>query len=1439
MTELKKTRARRPWKKALKIAALALTLLLLTVAGLFIWLGTSSGARFVYRQTAKILAADGFELTVGQIEGPLPGRLLVRDALFSDARGPLARAGLLEVELAPTALLRGLAHLPLIRIENPELLRVPAPAEPGEEESGPFSLPVAVRVDRLDLNGGRVQAGALAALGLENPELLFSVGGQARLEPGLTALDLETLVSEADGGRLLGLTAKVGGGTRLEPADRLELDLKISDRPGGFLSKLLADPQWSGLNLEFKGAGPLNDWRGRLDLSTAALGDLKAELVFRGQSGLIWYDLVAGQAWLADLRAELASPVHLATGLQLAAAVSRQGADLRADLSAESAGEPALALAGRLSGSLKPGGGDFQFDSTLNGLGGFSGDEQPLTLSAKFNLDRQSQKVDDLKLNGAGLSLSGAARRHLDSGAVQGDLDLNLADGSPLLKELLRLAGLGEDDFGGSLRIGGDLDWRGPLEAAAGHFQVEGRNMRWPDRRWEQLLGPALDITAGLSGGAGEALTLLIRDAGAGLLSLNGQIDCRPAGSLAHSEFQADLQAALGDVNPLAADLAGPLDLRLTGSGRLDRLRAGLDLASPGLRAAPGTVSGLKLRLEAAGGLFRDSGSELNPDLSGNLEFSAEDSPGGPLAFKSDWLFRQDGPDLSLAASNIDGQLAGLLLGGDFRADLPGGGRPRLGGGLRAEVDDWSRLAALTGQPLAGSPARLSLRLEAPEGRQSAEADLDLPSLKLGRGREESLSLKAARLNLKADDIFEALDLDLDFRLGAGLAGPLSWGGGEVRAAGRGGRGDFAAELKNARLAGAGGQGRDGLNLAGTYALGREPEVQLKRLELGVAKSGLSLKEPLTVSLGANLKISPFSAVFRPAGQMSAEVDLSPGAMKIKADLKKVPYSFFKAFAGLDLPDGEIQNLRLDLDQSGGGLAGDFELQTQASPRELKNIQPGLALQGRLKAGASPALELEGRISGGANWKAQGDLSARLPLSQGTDGAFPVPDYQAPLAAKVKFVGPVGPLWGLLGQPDRSLTGLAQIDAELGGTLSRPLPRGTAYLAGGRFEDQLWGVLVNDIQVEAHSSPELPLKALVSAKDGRSGGLALEAQVRDLNHPDISAKGRLSRFSPVHRDDLVVFVSGDFGAEGPLDRLSLSSDLTVDRGELDLKIVQSANSIPTLTSSRPDGRAGGAGADRGRLGLKIKIPNQFFIRGYGLESEWRGELNIGGSADRPSLVGQLAPVRGYFEIFSKEFQFTGGQIALNGGANPSLNLELTNNGPNIAAIARITGTARKPGLSLESRPPLPQDEVLAQVLFGKSASGLSPFEAIQLAGAVNELRSFGQGGVSVIGRLRGATGLDVLRVGGTDNDRERRASSLSGSLGREMAGGPSGGGGQSDDLAVEAGKYISDSIYVGVEHSGLAGAAVRVEVELAPSISFEARTSAESSRFGVGWKKDY
>ncbi len=138
--------------------------------------------------------------------------------------------------------------------------------------------------------------------------------------------------------------------------------------------------------------------------------------------------------------------------------------------------------------------------------------------------------------------------------------------------------------------------------------------------------------------------------------------------------------------------------------------------------------------------------------------------------------------------------------------------------------------------------------------------------------------------------------------------------------------------------------------------------------------------------------------------------------------------------------------------------------------------------------------------------------------------------------------------------------------------------------------------------------------------------------------------------------------------------------------------------------------------------------------------------------------------------------------------NPTLDIEASTTADTVTATIDITGTAQSPQITFSSTPTLPQDEILSRLLFGSSVTQLTPLQAVQLAAALNSLRSSG-GGLNPMGKLRNAAGLDRLRFYGADQATGR---------------GP----------AVGAGKYIAKNIYVEVTTDARGFTATQIEVAL-------------------------
>ena len=499
-----------------------------------------------------------------------------------------------------------------------------------------------------------------------------------------------------------------------------------------------------------------------------------------------------------------------------------------------------------------------------------------------------------------------------------------------------------------------------------------------------------------------------------------------------------------------------------------------------------------------------------------------------------------------------------------------------------------------------------------------------------------------------------------------------------------------------------------------------------------------------------------------------------------------------------------------------------------------------IALAGEAPAG--PVSPVSPNHSAGAQGEVAKPLTFTVPLLV-VDGV-PQPDMHAPFKAALAWSGRVEKLWHLALKPDIEISGAAQCNLAVSGTLQSPKTEGTAYLAGGRLYDKGQSVLLADIQLEARASGTRDYFLALTATDGAQGTLGLEGKLELNEVPEFALRGQARHFAPLNRDDVDLTFSGRFGATGSVLAPKISAAVIVERGEVTLPSLGGAG-VRTLEISEDRAEKPVISKYGPVCDITVEIPGRFHVRGFGLDSEWQGSMAVNGPLAEPELTGSLRPVRGFLEILSRPFAFSGGQIEFAGGTriNPGLDLELTYaGGGDIEAVVKTGGTLQKPALELQSRPPLPQDEVLAHVLFGKSVSQLSRFEALQLANGMRELAGFGEGGFSPLTAMRRTVGLDVLRLGGGTTGEEQRHDS--GMSGMENLTGPqaSTGGGSPDDglPSLEAGKYITDNIFIGVEQGATPeSTGVRVEIELFPSVTVQGRTSSSSSQAGVGWKMDY
>ncbi|MBL0947036.1 MAG: translocation/assembly module TamB domain-containing protein [Brevundimonas sp.] len=545
-------------------------------------------------------------------------------------------------------------------------------------------------------------------------------------------------------------------------------------------------------------------------------------------------------------------------------------------------------------------------------------------------------------------------------------------------------------------------------------------------------------------------------------------------------------------------------------------------------------------------------------------------------------------------------------------------------------------------------------------------------------------------------------------------------------------------------------------------------------------------------------------------GILLGELRQGEDAVVVQADLTRVEL-------GSVLEDlrGQVTG-RVALRGSGDDLSGSANV-TLAGVRSV-DAPANMTIGGTLDAtlvGNRLDLELVARGEGSVNAR----IDLRLPVVTSAAPLRLAIARTGDMSGEIDISGQIKPIWDVFVGSERSLAGQVEARATLAGSLNAPRINGTLALANGDFRDSASGLRLNNMVLNTRFDDTTALIQTFTAGDGAGGTVSGNGRIGLREGSGSSLKLDFRRFRVIDNEIASARGSGELTVTRATDgNITLVGDLTVDEARIEPELPGN-NGIVTMDVveiNRPGGDPDTDPDDQARgpqIGLNIGIRSRggnIEVSGRGLNVLMNIDARVRGTLNRPILSGTARVVRGDYEFAGKRFVFDeDGYVELS--TNPRLirlNLEAVREDPVLTASIRVTGTAEKPEITLTSTPALPQDEILSQVLFGRSASQLSPVEAAQLASGVASLA--GGGGFDVIGGLRELAGLDRLSFGG-----------------------------EASALTVAGGRYISDDVYLEVIGGGEGGAAVSVEWQVRRNLAVTSRFGGQGeASLSVRWRRE-
>ena len=574
------------------------------------------------------------------------------------------------------------------------------------------------------------------------------------------------------------------------------------------------------------------------------------------------------------------------------------------------------------------------------------------------------------------------------------------------------------------------------------------------------------------------------------------------------------------------------------------------------------------------------------------------------------------------------------------------------------------------------------------------------------------------------------------------------------------------------------------LRVAGAEATYRGQKVRL------LSAAQISFMDGLRVT---GLKLGAQQAVLELEGSVLPALDLRASLLHVKPQL-------INAFVPGLLAGGSIE---ADAQLSGRVAAPTGRVQLNATGMRLGSNEtaglPAMDLHAVAQLSGDSA-QIDASLSSGG--KSQLRISGRAPLD--ADGAL-----NLKLAGRADL-GLVSPLFEASG---RRVAGELNIESAITGTATVPQISGTINLVRGELDDYAQGIHLADVTAQIVGSQKALRIASFTARAAPG---------------TLSMSGTIGAFQPGLPVDLELIATDAQPIASPLVTADLNADVHVSgtvRERLDVRgtidVIRAHIGIPSALPSnvavldvRRGAQAPPALSDKRAivgLDISLKAPRQIIVQGRGLDAELGGELHLGGTTDSLLVSGGFDLQRGSVSLGSSPLKFTSGRLSFNGTGlqakiDPALDFTAEATVANIASILKITGFADAPRFELTSTPELPQDEILARLLFGTTAAQLGALQMAQIGAALATLSGSGSG-LNPLARIQKTLRLDRLSVASASSAETPGNAGNAGNTGTR----------------IEAGRYVSDRVYVGAKQSSTGVSQLEVDVNLSKHLKAQTR----------------
>jgi translocation and assembly module TamB len=404
--------------------------------------------------------------------------------------------------------------------------------------------------------------------------------------------------------------------------------------------------------------------------------------------------------------------------------------------------------------------------------------------------------------------------------------------------------------------------------------------------------------------------------------------------------------------------------------------------------------------------------------------------------------------------------------------------------------------------------------------------------------------------------------------------------------------------------------------------------------------------------------------------------------------------------------------------------------------------------------------------------------------------------------------------WGPWLPPGWRLTGELRTSAGIGGRFGAPEYTGQMRGSGIGVRNFLLGVNVTDGDVDIALQGTTARIRRFSAHGG-TGTVTLDGNATFGAAPKAVLKLQADRFQLLGRVDRRIVTSGQAQLLLDAQDLTLDGRFAVDEGLIDFTrsdAPQLSNDVVVVRRSGPapgeeaegTANANPAPGRQVKLNLDVALGEHLRLKGRGLDTGLRGELNLASPGSHLAVNGTVRAVDGTYAAYGQKLVVDRGQIIFNGPVeNPRLDIEATRPNLDVRVGVLVSGTALDPRVRLFSEPDMTEIDKLSWLVLGRGGDTLGRTDTALLERAA--LALLAGDSESKSDQFTHSLGLDELSVRQSDT-------------------------GEVHETIVSLGKQISQRWYVGYERSLNATAGSwQLIYRIAQRFTLRAQAGADSS----------